>query len=229
MQGIPVIPDISADGNMSGTGQPAFLPVLLVIQDTMSSHEEDLKDRIFEYKMEKARSDSQKQAGLINERANELKESAKKKEGLINALVQENNNGSISGEQFTLMLQETNKSIFKISQSSNKLKENVKSLMDKNKNLTIPDLTPILLNLEGTASFAQNLSKSANDKIIVKLDKDKEEKDKDKADKVKPDKKDDKLNVTLANLSDYNLSVKLNLLRKYSTLEYLQPNVSDQG
>lgn len=142
--------DLPVDGN-----DTEFLPVVMVIEGAISTHEEDIKESVFEYKFEKASSDPARQSEIVKERAEELQEVAKKKLSFLEAIMNESNKGKVRLGLYKQMVRETNISIDKISMSSYKLEDTAKKLKSVNRSIDTSMVDSVTADVKKTKKFAQ--------------------------------------------------------------------------
>ncbi len=101
-------------------------PVTFILDDMISSHEQDIREKMFEYKFEAASGDPDKQAGLVVERSDELKREAEAKKGFLQALI--SGNSSLPDGQLMALADDTNVSLEKLNGRSKKLEEHAAGL-----------------------------------------------------------------------------------------------------
>lgn len=160
---------VSADDTIS----PANLsmPFSIIIGETMSAHEEDIKDRIFEYRLQKAANDISKQNDLLMQRSEDLRKSATEKERLVNALIRESDNGNLSIEQFSTAFNETIASLDKISISTKKLEESMGKMQSSSSSAFYASDINIKANIEKTKFIVENVSNMASNHLIKNKNK----------------------------------------------------------
>ncbi len=152
----------SADSSR-GTGTP---PVSFILDSMLEAHEQDIKEKMFEYKFEAAGNDPAAQVNLIKERSDELKNDTASKKGILMALMAMND--SVSGKQFAAITDEMSASIEKLNGWSKKLEEHAAGLVMLNGHKAYTDsVEPLINDLKDARELAFRASQAAKDKKSV--------------------------------------------------------------
>ncbi len=139
------------------------LPLSFLLDSTLDSHEQDIKENIFEYEFQAAKDDPDAQSDLIKKRSQELKNDTIGKKNLLDALMGEN--ASLTDEQRAIIADETNVSMEKIDHMSKKLEEHAAglTLLDDHTAYT-QSVMPLIDNINDTMDLAKKISQDAKDK-----------------------------------------------------------------
>jgi len=139
------------------------LPVTFILDSMLDAHEQDIKEKMFEYKFEAAGSDPAMQVGLVKERSDELKNDTASKKGLLMALLARND--SVSGRQFAALVDVTSAGIEKLNGWSKKLEEHAAELTMLNGHKAYTDsVEPLIDDLNDARELASKASQAAKDK-----------------------------------------------------------------
>ncbi len=152
-----------AQNNTTGNDTIA-LPISAIIDSAINAHEQDIKEKIFEFKFASANNSPAVQADLIIARSDEIKKDASDDANLLNALAA--TNGSISDEQLAAMADETNKSMDKLDNWSKNLERHSGevSARDVNKSYVDP-VKPLMSNISNAQTIVANISHAAKVKM----------------------------------------------------------------
>jgi hypothetical protein len=110
------------------TGQDiGEMPLSFVIDNAMTAHEQDIKDRMLDYEFDNAGSEAAK-AAIVKKRSDELAAAAMKKQAFLEALENESSLGLIPDGRLNAMVKATISNINRMAGSSKKLQEKAKKL-----------------------------------------------------------------------------------------------------
>lgn len=154
-------------GQANATGDGAGnLPISAIIDQALNAHEQDIKDRMFDYQFNAAKDNPDAQANIVKKRGEELKAEANDKKSLIEALLNEDQNGTIPEERLAAMMDETNKSLERVMNSSSIWEDHAMELtMVSGHQSYTGVIKPLVTELDQTRSMAQNESSKANDRL----------------------------------------------------------------
>lgn len=112
------------------------LPISLLLDSVMSSHEQDIKERMFDYGFDHA-IDGTQQASLVKARNDELKAAMMERQAFLRAFNNSIYTRSLSAEQLQAIFDDVKARIDRMTSSSNKLEEKsskIKKNNNENKN-----------------------------------------------------------------------------------------------
>lgn len=156
----PACAQQAPDNGSKGAGT---LPVSFILDSVLEAHEQDIKEKIFEYKFEAASNDPAVQADLVKERSDELKDDTAFKKGILMALMARKD--LISGEQLSLLAEEMSVSIEKLNGRSKKLEEHAAGLTMLNGHKAYTDsVEPLIDDVKDAKELALKASQAAKDK-----------------------------------------------------------------
>lgn len=145
----------TAAASAQKTEDSGSLPVSLIIDNAISAHEQDIKDRMLDYEFNHTTSEAVK-ANIVKDRIDELNTAALDKQALLEALDNDSNRGIIPGDRLEAMLNVTKGSIERIAASSNKLHEKAQKIKGHDTSGTID---PVIVNINKASSLADNISR----------------------------------------------------------------------
>lgn len=139
------------------TGQDfSGLPLSLVIDNVISAHEQDIKDRMLDYEFDNAGSEAAK-ASIVKKRSDDLAAAAMKRQAFLEALDNESNRGLIPDSRLKAMINATISNIERMTGSSKKLQEKAKKL---NKRADADPVDQAVSGLDSASLLADHVSKS---------------------------------------------------------------------
>jgi len=141
----------------SGVDNSGSLPISLFINKAISAHEQDIKDRMFDYEFNQTASEAER-ASIVKERTDELNAAALDNQAFLKALKNESSRGLISSGRLDAMLNATKDSIERIAISSNRLQEKAQKIKGHDIAGTV---NPLISNINGASLLADNISKGA--------------------------------------------------------------------
>lgn len=150
-------------GARSSSANITALPLSFLLDSTLDSHAQDIKENIFEYQFQAAKNNPAAQSDLIKKRSDELKNDTIDKKNLLDALMEAN--ASLTDEQRAIIADETNASVEKISHMSKNLEEHAAglTLLDDHTAYT-QSVMPLIDNINDTMDLAKKISHDAKDK-----------------------------------------------------------------
>ena len=164
---VPALTQQASD-NGSGGGGTGTPPVTFILDSMLDAHEQDIKEKMFEYKFEAASSDPAAQVALVKERSGELKSDTASKKGILVALMARND--SVSAKQFAALTDEMGTSIEKLNSLSKKLEEDAAGLVMLNGQKAYTDsVEPLISDLKDARELASRASQVAKDKKSVNV------------------------------------------------------------
>ena len=146
----------SASAQRTASSDP--LPVSLIIDNVISAHEQDIKDRMLDYEFNHTTSEAVK-ANIVKDRSDELNAAALDKQTFLEAL--NNDSGLIPGDRLNAMLNATKDNIERISISSNKLHEKAQKIKG---HVTLGTADPLIVNINRASAMADNISRGSTSK-----------------------------------------------------------------
>jgi len=142
------------------------LPVSFILDSALEAHEQDIKEKMFEYKFEAASNDPAAQVDLVKERSDELKKDIASKKGILMALMARND--SVPDYQFAALTDEMSASIEKLNGWSKKLQDHAAGLTMLNGHKAYTDsVVPLIDDLNDARELASRASQVAKDKKNV--------------------------------------------------------------
>jgi hypothetical protein len=148
---------IPAAAQQNVTGQDiGDLPLSFVIDNVISTHEQDIKDRMLDYEFDSAGSEAAK-AGIVKKRSAELTAAAMKRQAFLEALDKESNLGLIPEGRLKAMINATISNIQRMTGSSKKLQEKAKKL---NKRADADSVDQAVSGLNSVSLLADHVSKA---------------------------------------------------------------------
>ncbi len=160
-----MVPSFAQQAQNSTTDDNTIaLPISAILDSVLSAHEQDIKDKIFQYKFNSANNSPAVQADLIVARSNELKKSADDNENLMNALMASND--TISGEQLAAIAEETNESMGKLDNLSKDLEKHSGEVSSRTDHKSYVDpVKPLMNNITNAKTAVMKISQAAKEKI----------------------------------------------------------------
>jgi len=157
------IPALAQQAQDNASGGKGDMPVSFLLDSAIDAHEQDIKERMFEYKFEAASGNPDAQVALVKERSDELKNDTASKKGILKALMARN--GSIPGKQLAAIVDEMSSGIEKLGGWSKKLEEHAAGLVMLNGQKAYTEsIVPLMDDLEDARELASKASKAAKDK-----------------------------------------------------------------
>jgi hypothetical protein len=154
------VPSFAQQAEANDTGA---LPITFILDSMMGAHEQDIKEKMFEYNFEAASDDPAAQVELVKKRSDELKHNTVLKKGILIALMARN--GSVSGDQFAAIVDEMGAYIEKLNGWSKKLEEHAAGLAMLNGNKVYTDsVVPLMDDVKDAKDLASKASKEGKDK-----------------------------------------------------------------
>ncbi len=150
-----VVAMATASASAQRTADSDSLPVSLIIENVISAHEQDIRDRMLDYEFNHTTSEVVK-ANIVKDRDDELNAAALEKQAFLEVLDNNSNRGLIPGNRLDAMLNATKNSIGRIAASSNKLQEKEKKLKGHDASGTVD---PVIVNINKASSLADNLTR----------------------------------------------------------------------
>ncbi len=144
------------------TADPDPLPVSLIIENVISAHEQDIKDRMLDFEFNHTTSEAVK-ANIVKDRGDELNAAALEQQAFLEVLNNDSNRGLIPGDRLYAMLNVTKGSIERIAASSDKLQEKEKKIKGHGASGTVD---PVIVNIYKASSMADNISRGSANKGI---------------------------------------------------------------
>ncbi len=146
----------------NGSKDAGGVPISFILDSAIDAHEQDIRDKMFEYKFEAAAGNPAGQVALVEERSNELKNDTAHKKSILKALMAKN--GSVSGNKLAKMADELGASIDKLSGQSKKLEEYAAglTLLYGSEAYTGP-IEPLISEVNDARGLAQKASRAAKD------------------------------------------------------------------
>jgi hypothetical protein len=146
---------VPAATQQNATGQDIEeMPLSLVIDSAMTAHEQDIKDRMFDYEFDHAGSEAAK-VTIVKKRSNDLAAAALKKRAFLEAL--ENQSSLIPDGRLKAMVNATISTIERMTGSSKKLQEKSKKL---DKHAYTDSVTQAVAGLDNATMLADRVSKA---------------------------------------------------------------------
>ncbi|HEY3422272.1 MAG TPA: hypothetical protein VGK13_03870 [Methanocellaceae archaeon] len=144
----------------AGGEDPGSLPVSLFIDNAMSAHEQDIKDRMLDYEFNHTTSESAR-ADIVKERGDELNAVVLDQQAFLKALKNDTSRGLIPGDRLNAMLNVTKDSIKRISKSSDHLQEKSQKIKGHEASGTVD---PLIVNINTASLLADNISRGDTNK-----------------------------------------------------------------
>ena len=137
-------------GNDTGS-----LPVSFIIDNAISAHEQDIKDRMLDYEFNRTTNEAVR-ANIVKDRSDELNAAALDQQAFLELLNNDSNRGLIPGDRLNAMLNATKNSITRISKSSDDLQVKAQKIKDHASSVTTDSL---VVNIKTASSMADNISR----------------------------------------------------------------------
>lgn len=144
----------SAQSTTAGNDNGA-LPVSLIIDNAISAHEQDIRDRMLDYEFNQTTSEAVK-ANIVKDRSDELNAAALDQQAFLELLNNDSNRGLIPGDRLNAILNATKSRITRISKSSDDLQVKAQKINGHNSSGTID---PVVVNINTARSMADNISR----------------------------------------------------------------------
>ena len=151
----------SAQSTTAGNDTGA-LPVSLIIDNAISAHEQDIKDRMLDYEFNQTTSEAVK-ANIVKDRSDELNAAALDQQAFLELLNNDSNRGLIPGDRLNAMLNATKTRITRISKSSDDLQIKSQKI---NGHASSGTIDPVVVNINTARSMADNISRGNANKDI---------------------------------------------------------------
>jgi hypothetical protein len=139
------------------------LPVSFVLNNAIDAHEQDIRQKIFEYEFMAAENSPSVQSDLVRKRSEDLKKDTLGKKKVMSAIL--SRNGSISPEQLGALASEMSGNIDRLSGFTRKLEEKAAGLSLLNGHKTNTDtIAPLLNDISDGRGLAAKMIQAADDK-----------------------------------------------------------------